>query len=1187
MGPASEASLITSEPDLADRDSKICCPSGADLLDSIPLEFSDVEDGSGNSSQQILDGFDPQWLSSDIKILLMLPKDLSPLAAQGWSRIRQEILKTTDAALGAPTSDPILEHFRSQQREHRFEDVAPRVVAIPPASRDDFQIAIVCDLLVEYNAISHLVDGVWDENYGGSPGDPNKYTAGRIGPLNIIIVLLSGLRKVRTASETAWIRFSFPNLELLLLTGICGGVPKTGTGNELVLGDVVISNTIVRYERLYPPTFETMNTLGDRLGRSPLHIQNLFTALKASHSIQLLEQQAASHLEKLQSWQSDVDEAANYWYPGADNDQLYPASYLHRHRSTGLCGVCNDDSPVVCDASSKLSCHELGCDVQQRVPRKRLQDSDTLRVPRVFVGRLGLGGIIPTSGEDRDAIAQEHDLIAFAIKYTSASVGIPCIIVKGICDYADNHNSKSWLQFAAVTAASVAKALVEKYLRTDEPSSSRQKDDLEDDPSDNESTSYSPTSGRNMGSVSDTDQRTPARAAYRVIPSNQNESFIPRSDINTKLDQLLPSDSSEFHSAALWGLEGSGDPDCSVFWVQADTNETFTQDYENIARTLGLESSLKGKELLDAVRHGIGSQERWVLVLDNANDLTLFGAGSTPGRQQHTLLNFIPKGPSGTVLWTSCDQRVIKLVGWQRGIRVGKMTIEESTGVYMYNAETSVSEYLSQVKQESSRWQVLGEDEFDRHRWSDAHKSMLRTWSISIRRLKQESQTAYRILHILAFVDNQSIPMELLAAAASYHKKTQIGEGEREQKLKRAVRLLKDFSFMTELQSGDDERTFEMHRLVAHAARYDLRKGKSPGQLDVHFAQVALRVVDGAYPHVTQHNHERESDSQRYLAHALRVCEWAEIHGMEKEAYNLQVRACQFLYWRGRWEEVRLAMETQVRLAQKGFGERHQTSIQALLNLGWTFINLEQLQAAEQCARNTITLASEALGDKDQHTLDCKRLLAVVHRQQGRWKDAKELFMNILDDARQFLDTDHDLTLNCMHELARTYLKLKEYDEADDLLRRLLKLRQDKDGQNHPKTLKVLSLLGDLHYGHGRYDEAVKVLSALLDLERQSLGDEHSTTLITMYNLANSLRCRGQNKEALELMQECSRLRRAILGAEHPHTKYADEAVKDWEREDMEADEGHEDEGMEVDEDSVPKDVVDEVPKREDMDVEP
>ncbi|RSM18703.1 hypothetical protein CDV31_002423 [Fusarium ambrosium] len=1052
-------------------------------------------------------------------------------------------------------------------------------MATPPASRNDFEIAIVCALPLEYDAVCNLVDQFWDDDYGRAAGDPNMYTNGRVGAFNIVIVLLSGMGKVKATSATASLRSSYPNLELALVTGICGGVPITGSGKELVLGDVVISNTIVQYDlgRRYPNEFETKHTLSDSLGRPALHIQNLVVTFKTSRGLQQLEGRAASHLKTLQSRQLDEDETAK---------------------------ECDDGPGAVCNASRKLSCRELGCDVQQRVSRKRLQDSQRLRVPQVLVGRLGSGDTVLKSGEDRDRIAEEHDLIAFEMEGAGAWDEIPCIIVKGICDYADSHKNKNWQNFAAATAASVAKALVEKYPRTDKPSTS----------------SYTPD--RTMKTVSNTNPRTLSSHACRVLAYDRNENFIPRPDINSKLDQLLPFNSDEFHSAALWGLGGSGktqialqyaynrcrDPDCSVFWVHADTKATLTQDYKTIAGVLGLGVRLEGSELLGAVRRGIESQKRWVIVVDNADDLALFGVGQASGNQQRALLDSIPKGPNGTVLWTSRDQRVDgTLVGPQRGIQVTKMTVKESrellekwrrevtpdeevqeveslleelqwlplaisqAGAYLYRTDTSVSEYLSQLKRETGRWRVLGEDEFDRHRRGDAQNSVLRTWAISIRRLKQDCQTAYTILHVLAFVDNQNIPVELLAAAAKhkYRQEAQTTKPrQREQTLKRAVRRLKDFSFrsasprpeeqvkkddaddldelgravrrlknfsfMTEHRGEGNKRTFEMHKLVQDAARYGLKtqQQQSTDQVEGYFAKAALDVVDSVCPQEKWYSNQTRGDCERYLAHTLRI------------------RVCNFLYWRGRFEEQRLALEANARQAQKAFGERDLRSITALKDLGWAFLHLGQLQEVEECANKALTLLQEALGgDKHGITLECKRLLAEVHIQQRRPEEAKQLLMEALDEARQFLDEDHESILDCINELARAHMSLKEYDEADKLIPRLLKQRQDKYGQNAPNTLGVHNLLGNLYYEQGRHDEVVQVLSPLLDFKRQLLGDENLSTLVTMNNLALSQRY-VRKEEAVELMQEYSRLCHKAFGADHPRTKAADEQLEEWELED-------------------------------------
>ncbi len=50
---------------------------------------------------------------------------------------------------------------------------------------------------------------------------------------------------------------------------------------------------------------------------------------------------------------------------------------------------------------------------------------------------------------------------------------IPCIIIEGICDYADSRKNKVWQPFAAATAASATKAVLERYAVTDDPRSAR------------------------------------------------------------------------------------------------------------------------------------------------------------------------------------------------------------------------------------------------------------------------------------------------------------------------------------------------------------------------------------------------------------------------------------------------------------------------------------------------------------------------------------------------------------------------------------------------------------------------------------------------------------------------------------------------------------------------------------------
>ncbi|KAL4788811.1 nucleoside phosphorylase domain-containing protein [Aspergillus venezuelensis] len=356
----------------------------------------------------------------------------------------------------------------------------------PPTSRNDFEIAIVCALPREYNAVEKLVDHFWKDHgyeYRKTREDANTYITARIGNSDVVLVLLSGTGKAIAASSATSLRASYPGLKLLLLTGICGGVPFVGTERteeELLLGDVVISDTVIQYDhgKRYPDGFITKNTVEESLGRPAKSVRNLVTLFKSDHALQKLQQRAAFFLEQIQNKPLGERFKTNYSYPGTANDRLFAASFRHKHYrlSDCLCTDCHTGSDPVCDESRTLSCDELGCNKEYPIQRHRLEVRRRLesegrikeaQAPFIFVGRIGSGDTVFKSGEDRDRIAKLDSIFAFEMEGAGAWDELPCIVIKGVSDYADSHKNDKWQDFAAATAASTMKALLEQYTPTD------------------------------------------------------------------------------------------------------------------------------------------------------------------------------------------------------------------------------------------------------------------------------------------------------------------------------------------------------------------------------------------------------------------------------------------------------------------------------------------------------------------------------------------------------------------------------------------------------------------------------------------------------------------------------------------------------------------------------------------------
>jgi hypothetical protein len=86
-----------------------------------------------------------------------------------------------------------------------------------PKGRNDFEIAIICALRSEADAVEALFDKFWGDDgdmFGKAPTDPNAYTTGVIGLHNVVLVYMPSMGKGSAASVASSFRSSFGALSL-------------------------------------------------------------------------------------------------------------------------------------------------------------------------------------------------------------------------------------------------------------------------------------------------------------------------------------------------------------------------------------------------------------------------------------------------------------------------------------------------------------------------------------------------------------------------------------------------------------------------------------------------------------------------------------------------------------------------------------------------------------------------------------------------------------------------------------------------------------------------------------------------------------------------------------------------------------------------------------------------------------
>src|SRR5689334_15530237 len=79
----------------------------------------------------------------------------------------------------------------------------------------------------------------------------------------------------------------------------------------------------------------------------------------------------------------------------------------------------------------------------------------------VHYGTIASGNQVVRDGVKRDNLSSKlGGVLCFEMEAAGLMNNVPCLVIRGICDYADSHKNKMWQPYAAATAATYAKELL-------------------------------------------------------------------------------------------------------------------------------------------------------------------------------------------------------------------------------------------------------------------------------------------------------------------------------------------------------------------------------------------------------------------------------------------------------------------------------------------------------------------------------------------------------------------------------------------------------------------------------------------------------------------------------------------------------------------------------------------------------
>jgi len=494
--------------------------------------------------------------------------------------------------------------------------------------------------------------------------------------------------------------------------------------------------------------------------------------------------------------------------------------------------------------------------------------------------------------------------------------------------------------------------------------------------------------------------RTSSTAFPRIwnIPYARNPVFTGREEVLTQLAKVLKTGEPAAISQpqAISGLGGIGKTQIAVeyayrhrqeyqavLWTPADTNKALVSGYVAIAELLHLPLQDEQDQaiIVQAVMGWLAKQTKWLLILDNADDLSVargflppvFGGhlvlttrAQTMGKLAQRIQIETMEHDAGALLMlrragllgpdvpleqaTASDRALARAISEELG---GLPLALDQAGAYIEETDCSLAAYQRLFR--PRRAKMLGvrgglvNDHLD---------PVATTWSLSFEKVEQRSAVAADLLRVCAFLAPDGIPEEMLIAGASHLGEHLHSLSEDSGALDEAIGILRAYSL---IQREREENTLRVHRLVQAV----LRDGMDRPTQHEWVARV-VGAVDAAFPRV---EHKTWSQCERLLPQALRCAAHIEHEQLTLlEAARLLNQAGYYLGERGRYREAEPLYERALAIREQELGASHPETASSLNNLAALYTKQGKYGQAEPLYERALAICEQVFGSQHPTT---------------------------------------------------------------------------------------------------------------------------------------------------------------------------------------------------------------------------
>lgn len=640
------------------------------------------------------------------------------------------------------------------------------------------------------------------------------------------------------------------------------------------------------------------------------------------------------------------------------------------------------------------------------------------------------------------------------------------------------------------------------------------------------------------------------------VPFARNSFFTGRSVLLERLQKQL----SRRQRAALSGLGGIGKTQIAieyayrfretyraVFWVRAASRETLTADYVAIAHLLGLpgHDAQKQMQVVATVKHWLDEQQDWLLILDNADDLSL-------------LSDFLPLEDRGHLLLTTRAQATGTIA---RGLSVEKMEVSEGIRFVLYRAKLleddepletvsaatrtaaqrlveelgglplaldQAGAYIEETSCSLSQYLAL----YTQHRLtllkrksnlsSEYPHSVDSTWTLSFTVVEQTNPAAADLLRVCAFLHPDAIPEEILtdgAAALGFHLQNVATEP---LLLNDLIQLLRRYSLV---KRDAEARLLNLHRLVQVVLKENL-----DSSLQREWAERVVFAVNTTFPSVEQSSW---SQCERLLSQALAAAQLIEQYQIvHEQAGRLLHETATYLYEHARYSEAEPLYQQALHVREQSLGPTHPHVATTLDGLATLYQTRGRYPEAESLFLRALTINEQQSGAEHPDTAQSINKLAILYYDQGKDEQAESFYQRALAINEKVLGKDHPSTARVLNNLAVFYAGKNMFAEAEPLFQQVVHICEQQLGPEHPTTVNGLNNLAQLYQEEGKYEEAEPLYQRVLLIWETTLGAEHPRVALGLVGLAILYHKQGRYAESEKLFQQALHIQEQRLGLE-------------------------------------------------------